>query len=156
MAQFERPKNTIDDAASFQVGDLLWHVYGIWRPQSHGPYTVTRVAGPFREHPEYEEIHVGHADHIVFDTRWPDSDLTTMRYATDGNLQPGYSHNDNYWFRTQEDAEAARDFLLAQWEASPEAMAREQMRLRREMDRMFDDHFYDDWREEDETQVAAQ
>lgn len=140
MAKFPRPNNAIADASEMEVGQPYWELYGIWPPCVSGPQILTRSAGPFRDHPKYDEIHAGHADHIVFDTRYPDSEFSNHNYAADGNMAGAHSHNDNYWFRSAEDAYAARDFLTAQWKANPDAIADEIARRRLERD----EYFYDD------------
>lgn len=125
MSRFERPLGTIENAIDLKVGDQIWQILGIWRPQFLGPYTVTRVPLPFRQHPQYDDIHEGLGDNLVFDVTWPSGDLCTHEFASDGNLQSGHSHNDNYWTRSQEAAEAVRDYLQKQWENNPELIEEE-------------------------------
>lgn len=138
MTKFNRPQNTIDDVRSLRVGDHLWHVYGIWPPQMGGDHFVTRAAGPFKNHPEYSNIHSLSGDGLVFDVKWANETIRpTMEFASDGNLIPGHSHNNNYWFRSEADALAAVDFLRAEWERHPEAIAEDTAR-REEMLREFD------------------
>lgn len=118
MSRFERPADAIENAADLRVGDRIWHVYGIWPPQMGGEHIVTRAAGPFKDHRAYGPIHASGADSIVFDTRWIDGKHSHMNFASDGNMVPGHSHNDNYWFRSESTADAAVEMLKAAWEAS--------------------------------------
>ena len=140
MTTFERPKNTIDNAFDLSVGDHVWHVFGIWPPQMGGEHIVTQLARPFEQNREYSDIHSGSADEIVFDTQWIDSKYSTMNFAADGNLVPGRSHNNNYWFRSEADALAAVELLRAEWEAS--GTIAEEIE-RQEEDRRFYDHWVD-------------
>lgn len=118
MARFSKPQNTIEDVNELKTGDRIWHVYGIWPPQMGGEFMVTREASPFKDRPEYSDIHASSAELLVFDEQWADSDMIHMNFASDCNMQPGYSHNDNYCFRSEGDAQAAVKFLTEQWEAS--------------------------------------
>lgn len=130
MAQFKRPADTIMDAAEMKAGDQLWKVYGIWPPQFSGPYTLATEPVPYSAHARYSEIHSGSADKIVFDVRTAEGWLD-FNFATDGNLMPGYSHNDNYWVRSEAAALAAIDHLREQWKAKPELIVLEQERRER-------------------------
>jgi hypothetical protein len=135
MNRFERPTGAIQNAADLREGEALWHVWGIWPPQI-GEYTVTAAARPFREHREYGEVHSSMADFIVFDVRSKDSKRSQMNFASDGNLVTGHSHNDNYWFRSEAEADAAVAFLTKQWEASGEIA--EELARREEDRRSYD------------------
>jgi hypothetical protein len=139
VSNFKRPENTIENAYDLNVGDHVWHVFGIWPPQMGGEHIITRPAGLFKHHPEYSEIHLLSADQAVFDTRYLDSENSIMNFASDGNLTPGRSCNDNYWFRAEVEAEAAVDFLRKEWEARP-ALIVETLRTRRQ--RLYE---YEDW-----------
>lgn len=120
MAQLPRPANTIDNSADLKVGDTIFRVYGNYPPQMGDESKIVGPAIPFKDHPEYDPIHVQLADHIVFDVQR--SGYVTYEYSDDNNMN-GYSHNDNYCFRTREDAEAAVEFLKSQWEANPDLIA---------------------------------
>ncbi len=137
MSRFERPQNTIEDAASLRVGDHIWHVYGIWPPQMGGEHIVTREAAPFCQHPRYESPHSSQGDQIVFDEKWVDGKKPHMSFASDCNMTPGHSHNDNYCFRSEADARAAVEFLRSAWESSGKIA--EEI-ARREEDRRFYDY----------------
>lgn len=137
MSRFERPANTITDVNELKVGDHVWHVYGIWPPQMGGGYIITKQAGPFCEHHEYSDIHEGSADQLVFDERWVGGQHSTMNFASDCNMLVGYSHNDNYCFRSEADALAAIDWLRLQWEQS--GRIAEEVARRKE-DRLFYDY----------------
>lgn len=157
MARFERPKNAIDNYADLKVGDVIWHVCGIWPPFcSRAPSTITGEARPFRDHPEHDGQRGCQSDEIVFDEHPADWDWPHMAFASDGNLVPGRSHNDNYWFRSKEDAEAARDYLRTQWDANPDMIEAvlEDRRRWDEIDREYDRLQYDSWTDED-TLTAA-
>lgn len=106
MARFERPAGAIEGHADIRKWDVLWHVYGIWPPFMSGPAVVTRA--PYSD-PKMKSI--------VFDTREPRHDFVQTNFASDGNMKEGHSHNDNYWFRTEKEAESAKDWLRAQWES---------------------------------------
>ena len=137
---FKRPQNTIDNAFDLRVGDHVWHVYGIWPPQMGGEHVISRAAGPFKHHSEYSDIHLTSADDVVFDTRWINGKNSTMNFASDGNLVPGHSHNNNYWFRSEADALAAVELLRSEWESSGKI---EEEIARREEDRRFYDYDMD-------------
>jgi hypothetical protein len=117
MSKFPRPENTIADFRTLREGDIIWHVYGVWSPFVSGPAVVTRAPGRFQDHPQWEDYHTG-ADYFVFDT-----DPGGMNFVRDGNLSE-WSHNDNYWARSQEDAEGIRHFLHSCWEDTPGAISR--------------------------------
>lgn len=141
MAKFDRPKNSIESYSDLKVGDHIWEVCGIWRPFVGYERIVTRSPIKFSEHPEYSEYST-QGDLIVFDISYAnDPSLIIHWFASDCNMQPGQSHNDNYWFRSAEDAEAARDFLKSEWEKDPEVFAREieEQERSREFDRIMDD-----------------
>jgi hypothetical protein len=127
MAQFERPADTVTDAAQLNVGDQLWKVYGIWPPQFSGPYTLANKPVPHSAHARYSDIHSGSAEKIVFGVRTVEGYLD-FNFASDGNLTPGHSHNDNYWVRSEAAALAAVARLREQWEARPELIVLEQAR----------------------------
>lgn len=125
MARFPRPSGAIKDVNELKDGDILYHVYGIWPPCVGESETVKGSPVQFKDHREYAEIHSLSADHWVFDTLVPsifphEASYLRMHYASDGNMQPGFSHNDNYWFRSLEEAVAARLYLHEQWVARPD------------------------------------
>ena len=131
MSRFPRPAGAIENVADLNVGDRIWHVYGIWPPQMGGEFTITRAATLYRDHPETNGS--PQDDEVVFDVRWAKCDLVTMEFASDGNMKPNHSHNDNYWFRSEAEARDAVDFLKQQWEASggiAEEIARREENLR--------------------------
>lgn len=142
MARFERPQSAIADFRDLRVGDVVYEVYGIWPPCRGKQKTVTRAPIKFSEHPEYSDIHKSSADKMVFDLAYPDG-LTVMSFASDRNLMPGHSHNDNYLFRSEEDAESAVIWLRDRWSSSPGSIAEE-------VERMFTwDSFDDRWEDHD-------
>lgn len=145
MARFPRPQGSIENAADLKVGDVIYHVYGIWPPvASDMPHTITRAAILLRDHPEGGPDDF-QRDLLVYDESWGGLQHSHMAFASDGNMVPGKSHNDNYCFRTKEAAEAARDYLRAQWQAHPELIAKEVEQ--RELDRLCDDFDGDDWQD---------
>lgn len=128
MARFPAPANVVTDFNDLKIGDVVYEVYGIWPPQTGGPKTVMSTPVKFSEHREYRDIHESLANSVVFDLAYPDG-LTVMEFASDNNLVPGYSHNDNYLVRSDEDAKAAALWLREQWSASPSSIAEEQARM---------------------------
>jgi hypothetical protein len=110
MARFERPANTINDASDLKIGDHVWHVFGIWPPCMYETIVIGE-AKPYKKHRKYSDIHSQDAEKVVFDVRYPDIGREDMKFAADGNLVSGYSHNDNYWFRNEADARAAVEML---------------------------------------------
>lgn len=141
MSRFPRPAGAIENVSDLKIGDHIWHVYGIWPPQMGGEFTITRTVVQFQDHPDYSEIHSSQAELLVFDEQWADSEMVDMAYASDSNMQPGHSHNDNYCFRSEEEALAAIDFLTKQWEAAPDLISEEV--ARREEDRRYYDYYGD-------------
>jgi hypothetical protein len=131
MGRFPRPVGAIGSADDLKVGDRIWRVYGIWPPQMGGEFIVSRPAGPYNERPK--NLRSPQDDEIVFDVRYAKSNLTAMEFASDGNMKPNHSHNDNYWFRTEAEALDAVRFLKDQWEAVPGLIAEDIQR--REEDR---------------------
>lgn len=126
MAKFGEPISAIRDYADLKVGDELWGVCGVYPVHvSDKPSIVASLPRKFRDHPEYDPIHIRQADNIVFDETnyWHKNGETSMRYAADANMQPGYSHNDNYEFRTKKDAEAFASWLRYEWEKRPDLIA---------------------------------
>jgi hypothetical protein len=104
---FDRPAGAIASHADLKKWDVVWHVYGIWPPFVSGPGIIVR--------PPYADEDKG----VVFDVRTPRRNYVETNFASDGNLLPDYSHNDNYWFHSEKEAEAARDWLRSKWEADP-------------------------------------
>lgn len=137
MARFPTPANAITDIADVKVGDVVYGVYGIWPPCTGGAKTVMGAPAPFFMHHEYSDIHEPSKDLIVFDLASADGEYTNMVFASDRNLEPGRSHNDNYIFRSDGDAHAARVWLREQWEAVSEAILRAE--FGREVLTSFDD-----------------
>lgn len=144
MARFPRPQGAIENYSDLNVGDHVFHVYGIWPPQFGCESVVTSAPAPFATHREYSDIHSGSADATVFDAMLGGSKYPSMEFANDGNLVPGHSHNDNYWFRSEEQAMEAVAFLRKRWEANPSMIAEENIRreIDRKMDAYFDDYSY--------------
>lgn len=132
MARFQRPEGTIKNYSDLKVGDHIFHVYGIWPPFFGGEHIVTKAPDTFSRHRGYGEIHSMSAESIVFDVKYGNGGNSYMNFATDGNLNPGHSHNDNYWFRSEQAARDAVTFLRSQWEADPELIAAEQERRARD------------------------
>jgi hypothetical protein len=128
MARFTRPAGAIDHYAKIKKWDVLWHVYGIVRPFMDGPLTVVR--------PPYLE-----GDSIRFDLRKPRFDYVDRPFASDGNLLPDHSHNDNYWFFTEREAQAAKSHFDDMWEANPE-LRQEELDRRAERAREDRDMFF--------------
>lgn len=153
MSRFPRPENTITSASDLRCGDRIWHVYGIWPPQMGGECVVTREAIPFRQHPEYDEIHRLLRDEAVFDER-SERGFTHMAFASDCNTVSGRSHNDNYVFRSEADARTAVEFLRSQWEAVP-GLIQEEV-ARREEDMRFYDSLSDWPNDNDDYPIAAE
>lgn len=142
MARFSRPANSIETYEDLKVGERIWDVCGILPPFMGNSKIVTIAPIPFYLHPEYAKHHSEMKDDIVFSFRYEDRpDIEVMYFATDCNMQPGYSHNDNYCFKSEEDAKAAVEFLRKQWADNPDLM--EQERIRREQDAAFDAEFGD-------------
>lgn len=142
MLKFDRPKNAIENSADLKVGDEVWQVYGIWPPCMGGNVIIHSPAVKFRDHKDYSDIHISQADLTVFDTRYTDDAIIiVMHFAASGNMLPDKPDNNNYYFRSREDAEAARDFLRAEWEKNPDAIAEAivERERDRELDRMMDD-----------------
>ncbi len=135
-----KPTNALTSPEEIKLGDKLYHAYGIWPPSaSDTAYVVTREPIPFRDHPQYAEIHSSQADDIVFDVKYgEEKEYTSKNYAADGNI--GAHHNSNYWFRSYEDAAAFVAQCREDWESNPE-MIEEEKRRRDEM--MMDDDFDD-------------
>lgn len=145
MSRFTRPSGAIDNFADLKVGDVIWHVYGIWPPfMSTSPATVVEVARPYSLHRDYSDDST-QGDLMVFDVLWRE-DFTDMHFASDGNLVPGKSHNDNYWFRTEDEAKVAVEFLRNQWDADPNSIAEvlADRELLRSMDDYYDAYGYDE------------
>lgn len=139
MAKFDRPQNAIESFKDLKDGDVVYRVYGIWPPATGGACTVVGAPKKFSEHREYSDIHASSKDAIVFDLKHEKYDYTDMNFASDSNLIPGYSHNDNYCFRTEADAAAAVEWLHDQWTSSDGAIAR--FEAERAMWRAIDDEF---------------
>jgi hypothetical protein len=152
MAKFPRPAGAIESYKDIKVGDCLWHLYGIWMPSvSSCPVIITSAPVRFGDSPSYAPIHKGQKDEVIFAYRyldWPE-DRGIEAFAGDGNLNPGQSHNDNYWFRSFEEAEAGRKFLLDQWKARPDLIeaAEEQRRFDRETDLIWDREAFPEYHE---------
>lgn len=125
MGRFSRPAGAITDAKELRLGDHVWKVIGIWPPFVYGEHIVTREAVPFKDHPEYADIHHHSASSIVFDCRRVEGSYSDFAFASDGNLQPSHSSNDNYWFRSFSEAEAAREFLHQEYVNNPDVIQAE-------------------------------
>lgn len=126
MARFPRPAGAIEDVMEIKNGDVLYRVYGIWPPVvSRDAYIVVGNPHKFKHNIEFSE-HSSQGEEVVFSTCYGDEKNSRFNawnnFAGDGNLVKGHSHNDNYWFRSREEAEAARAYLHAQYEAHPEAI----------------------------------
>lgn len=151
MVRFPRPENTIVDATDLKLGDEIYNVCGIWPPFIDGPYIVVRETIPFSQHPEYTDWSI-QGSLLVFDIKEKEKGYIRMEFVRDGNLEPGYSHNDNYWLRSKKDAEAARIFLHNKYTPSQIQEELDERELdERELDRLADDHAesYDDWEDEE-------
>lgn len=111
MAKYPRLANSINSYEDLKPGDIIHHVYGIRIPFYAGASTVVSAPIPYGQHKNIHDATSCLANSIVFDVRDDKSDYDDMVFASDGNLLPGYSHNDNYWFRSEADALAAVDFL---------------------------------------------
>jgi hypothetical protein len=141
-----KPTDAILNYADLTLGQVVWHVYGIYPPCGPTSYTITRLPSKHSEHPEYSDIHVSQADSIVFDWKRGDGDHSLMHFASDCNMLPGYSHNNNYCFATKE---AAEDFVKScceDWNSNPDQIERieEQRRLDAMAD-AYDNAYYDDY-----------
>lgn len=144
MGYFPRPAGAIEDVNTLKLGDVLYHVYGIWPPSlSAYPETVVRTALAFKHHPEYHDGS-SQGELLAFDTEcvsfWNHKEYyRRMHFASDCNMEPGHSHNDNYWFRSKEEAEAAVTFLYVQWKARPDLI--EEVKEWRERERAAERHY---------------
>lgn len=130
MAKFAEPINAIRNYADLKVGDELWGVCGVYPPSADDkPSVVVVLPRKFRDHPEYREIHSRQGDQIVFDVRshWHENGESMMRFASDANMVPGYSHNDNYEFRSKKDADAYAAWLRYEWEKRPDLIAQQKL-----------------------------
>lgn len=143
MSDFIRPAlNAITSAEELTVGTKLWHVYGIFTPfvSSH-EYTVIRAPISFNQHPSWKECHSRLEDDIVFDT--DNGTHQEKHFAFDGNI--GAHHNNNYWFKTKEAADAYCVQCREDWESNPDEIERVQERRRQDaLDSLHDD-YYDDY-----------
>ena len=66
-----------------------------------------------------------------------------MEFVDSGNFNTNRSANDNYWFRTREDAKAALIFLTTCWENDADARADD--KARRELNDLIDASYDDDY-----------
>lgn len=126
MARFKRPTGSIEDYNDLRIGDHIYEVFGIWPPQMGREYIVTRLPTLMRDHPEGK--HSIQQDEVVFDVQRVNSKYKNgvLQFAADGNMVPGgHSHNDNYWFRSENAAVKAVAFLRDQWERNPTLIKRE-------------------------------
>lgn len=148
MAKFARPANAIETFEDLKLGDVVYSVLGIWPPQTSRAYTVVGAPMKFSEHTSYSGIHETMKDYIVFDLKHDGYDFIDKNFASDNNLMAGQSHNDNYLFRTAEDAQAARLWLREQWVSSDGMIA--EFEANRAMWSALDDDYYDyDYRDQD-------
>src|SRR6185503_4815855 len=127
MARFPRPQGTIENYADIKIGDVVWHVFG-FSPNcavEKRPHVVVLAPIPYKDHPKWSKIHEGSEDDIVFDTevKYNSGTHRSMHFVGDGNLTPGRSHNDNYWCRTKEAAEAAAAELRCCWTNDSKAIS---------------------------------
>lgn len=125
MAKFAEPINAIRDYRDLKVGDELWGVCGVYPPSADDkPSVVAAMPRKFRNHPEFGD-HSSQGDEVVFDVRchWHGEGESMMQFASDANMVPGYSHNDNYEFRSKKDAEAYAAWLRYEWEKRPDLIA---------------------------------
>lgn len=122
MAKFARPNGAIADYNEIKAGDELYHVYGIRVPFCSGPSKVVAAPMRFADHKDWSDAQAGSEDKIVFDVVVVAGreNYVDMCFASDGNLIPGYSHNDNYWFSNEQSARAAVEYLRKQHAADQE------------------------------------
>jgi hypothetical protein len=141
-----KPTNAIESADEIKVGMKIWGVYGICMPQMMSPFVVLSEPTKFRDRPDFSDIHKIQGDLLICDVQCDGWESPSHCYLSDANI--GTSQNDNYWFRSEEDAAAYLATCLEDWKANPEEIAEveERRRLDREMDAA---DFQDDFEYED-------
>lgn len=132
MARFPRPTGALSKPTDLKAGDVVWEVLGLLTPCKGGPYKIERAPIPFKDHPSYHHSSSQGAE-LVFDKS---SDITELggRWVTywfcgDCNLLDR-SHNDNYLFRTEQEADAAVAYFQQCWKGNS-ALAEEEREWRR-------------------------
>ena len=123
MSKFGEPLNAIRDYRDLKIGDEIWGVCGVWPVWADDkPSLIVGLPRRFRDHPDFDPIHSSQGDNIVYDVRhyWHEGNQSTMHFAADGNMVPGYSHNDNYEFSTKADADAFAAWLRYEWMKRPD------------------------------------
>lgn len=124
-----RPETALKSLTDLKVGDVVWVGYGLVRPFVHSPKIVKSEAIKYKDHPEYQEGS-SQGELYVFDLAYPDDapiakGVVTMEFATDCNLTEGYSHNNNYIFRSEEDARAYVEAVEQWWKKHPKEYEQE-------------------------------
>jgi hypothetical protein len=114
------PNNAVLCAHEIVLGLKLYYVYGIWSPFVAGSeYTVVSVPKKFREHASFKSVHSGMGDKIVFDVEGEHG--IEKHFAADGNIDGHW--NNNYWFKSKEDAELFCVQCLEDWKSHPDKIA---------------------------------
>ena len=126
MGKLTQPSKAIRDYHELKVGDIIYYFGGSHYPFYVGKEALRIVRAPelFKQHPKYSSIHMDQADEVVFTTVYHNNTriYENMEFASDNNLRPGYSHNDNYLFRSLEDAEEFARTAKAECDSNPKLM----------------------------------
>lgn len=147
MGRFAEPIDAIRDYSDLKIGDELWSVCGVWPPfVDNEPRIVASLPMKFKDHPEFSEPS-SQGNQIVYDVRysWHAEGESTMRFTADDNMVPGYSHNDNYVFRTKDAADGFAAWLRYEWMKRPDLIAEQRLiSLAHE----YDEPYFDDYQDE--------
>ena len=130
MKLFPVPKNAILSSDELKVNQVLYKVFGIWKP-----IVVSN---------EYVSVYLGKNENKGwFSSKYlhGTSDLKISNCFESYNIDGINNYNDNYLFKTLADAQIAQAEMFLEYQKNPHLILEEKMRLRK-LEEFLDDMYY--------------